>query len=257
MADIRSITHPSACFAVQCGGARVLPLPQGWRFQTGPTTAATYCNAQIDDYQGRPRAALRWRPPLALSLRARFSHPAGTLQGTAGFGFWNDPFMMSGSRTPALPRAVWFFYASPPSDMQLAHGVPGFGWKAAVIDAQRPLFYLLAPTAPIGVPLMRWTRAYHALWPLAQAAIGVAEASITTDLCEWHHYRLLWEPHLVRFWVDDALVLVTTRSPRGPLGLVIWLDNQSMVITPQGHLRHGLLTHPHTQSLEIADLTVG
>lgn len=257
MAEIRPISSLSASFAVQCGGAGVESLPLGWRFQTGPTTAAAYSNAQIDDYQGLSRSALRWRPPVTLSLRARFSRAADTLQGTAGFGFWNDPFMMSGSRAPALPRAVWFFYASPPSNMPLAHGVPGHGWKAAVIDAQRPLFYLLAPTTPIGVLLMRWPRAYQALWPLAQAAIGVAEAPLSTGMTAWHDYRLAWAPNLVRFWVDDTLVLVTTRAPRGPLGLVIWLDNQSMVVTPQGHLHHSLLANPHPQWLEITHLQVG
>jgi hypothetical protein len=34
-----------------------------------------------------------------------------------------------------LPRAIWFFYASPPSHMDLALDVPGYGWKAAMIDA--------------------------------------------------------------------------------------------------------------------------
>lgn len=257
MTEIRPIATLSASYAVQCGTARVEPLAQGWRFCVGPSVTTAYSNAQIDDYQGVSRSALHWQPPVTLSLHARFSHPTGELLGTAGFGFWNDPFMMSGSRTPALPRAVWFFYASPPSNMQLAHGVPGDGWKAAVIDAHRPLFYLLAPTAPVAVLLMRWHRAYDILWPLAQAAIGVAEAPVGAIMTGWHHYRLSWEPNLVRFWVDDTLVLVTTRAPRGPLGLVIWLDNQSMVVTPQGHLHHGLLTIPHTQWLEITDLQVG
>jgi hypothetical protein len=54
-----------------------------------------------------------------MTVRACFSHPAGTLRGTAGFGFWNDPFLMTGARLPALPRAIWFFYASAPSEMKL------------------------------------------------------------------------------------------------------------------------------------------
>ncbi len=249
--------NPRSLSVVQCGGASVAPIAHGWRFQTGPTTAVAYSNAQIDDYHGLARSAYRWRPPLTLALRARFSHPVGALCGTAGFGLWNDPFMMSGSRRPALPRALWFFYASPPSNMALAHGVPGQGWKAAVIDAQRPLFYLLAPSAPIGLLLMRWRRAYDALWPVAQAASGVAEAPLRATMTEWHCYRLSWESHLVRFWVDDTLVLVTRRAPRGPLGLVVWLDNQFMVATPQDDLRHGLLATAQTQWLEVTDLQIG
>lgn len=257
MTEIRPIATLSAFNAVQCGAASVEPLAQGWRFCVGPSVTTAYSNAQIDDYQGVSRSALHWQPPVTLSLRARFSHPTGELLGTAGFGFWNDPFMMSGSRTPALPRAVWFFYASPPSNMQLAHGVPGQGWKAAVIDAQRPLFYFLAPAALVGIPLMRWRRAYDTLWPLAQTAMGIAEAPVLANMTEWHTYRLSWAPNLVHFWVDDTLVQVTTRAPRGPLGLVIWLDNQYMVVTPQGHLRHGLLATPRTQWMEITDLQVG
>ncbi len=79
------------------------------------TSRAAYTNAQIDDYQGLARHRFPWRPPLRLTLRARFSHPGAhesmpgpTLTGTAGFGFWNDPFAMSERRLPALPRAIWF-----------------------------------------------------------------------------------------------------------------------------------------------------
>src|SRR5512140_859561 len=67
------------------------------------TSARRYTTAQIDDYQDVPRRDFRWRPPLTLTVRARFSHPGtppfegdARLQGTAGFGFWNDPFLMTG-----------------------------------------------------------------------------------------------------------------------------------------------------------------
>ena len=51
---------------------------------------------------------------------------AHTLRGTAGFGFWNYPFSVRGDPL-MLPEAVWFFYASPPSNMALIPGVPGWG----------------------------------------------------------------------------------------------------------------------------------
>ncbi|MBS3785005.1 MAG: hypothetical protein KGY78_11235, partial [Anaerolineae bacterium] len=118
--------------------------PSTLRFVNANTTSTDYTNAQIDDYQGLPRGRFPWRPPLRLALRARFSHPEGELRGTAGFGFWNDPFLMTEQRVPTLPRAVWFFYGSSPSDMKLDLKTVGHGWKAATIDALRPIALLLA-----------------------------------------------------------------------------------------------------------------
>ena len=95
------------------------------RFVIAGATARQYSDAQIDDYQGLPRHRFLWRPPLHLRVHARFSHPAGSgsttlttsLRGTAGFGFWNDPFLMTGARMAAPPRAIWFFYGSAASNM--------------------------------------------------------------------------------------------------------------------------------------------
>ena len=99
-----------------------LALPDGG-------ASGRYGDAQIDDYGGLPRRRYPWRPPLRLVVRARASHPqhpahgqfVGSdlpLLGTAGFGFWNYPFSLTGVPL-ALPEAVWFFYASPPSNMAL------------------------------------------------------------------------------------------------------------------------------------------
>ena len=94
-----------------------------------------YTDAQIDDYAGRARSAFPWHPPLRMEVRARSSLPAATatstnesmniLRGTAGFGFWNYPFSIRGDIL-MLPEAVWFFYASPPSNMALVAGIQGW-----------------------------------------------------------------------------------------------------------------------------------
>jgi hypothetical protein len=220
------------------------------------TSAAQITDAQIDDYQGRPRRRFPWHPPLKLTVLARFSHPAGELRGTAGFGFWNDPFLMTGARLPALPRAVWFFYASPQSDMKLALGVPGHGWKAATIDATRLPFFLLAPTVPLAVPLMNIRPLYLALWPLGQRAIGVSEAPVTAEMTEWHTYMIEWGVETARFLVDGAPVLACATPPGGPLGFVMWLDNQYMIVTPWGRFAWGLLGAPGRQWLEVASLAI-
>lgn len=271
-----------------CRGNGRLDLSGGsLRLISEATSAQRYSNAQIDDYQGLRRRDFLWSPPLILTVRARFSHPAAgesalagsggtggragtllqsadrtgsqtsqTLSGTTGFGFWNDPFAMTGKRIPALPQAIWFFYASPPSNMKLALHTPGWGWKAATIDMARWPFLLLAPTIPLSAPLMRWQAAYRRLWPIGQRAVNVSEATVQAVMTEWHTYALAWGRRRARFTVDGAPVLDCTTPPKGPLGLVIWLDNQSLVITPQGRLRHSLLAQPGVQWLEIESLTI-
>lgn len=231
-------------------------MQDGQRLRNGITTATEYTNAQIDDYQGLRRPDFLHQPPLTMTLNARFSHSADQLRGTAGFGFWNDPFGMTGTRLPTLPRALWFFFSSPPSNMALALDVPGPGWKAATIDAWRWSFFLLAPTAPLAIPLMNLQPFYRRLWPIGQRAIGVHEQLLPLDITNWHHYKIDWQRQHTRFWIDDQLVLHAEQSPRGPLGLVIWKDNQAMQVTPWGFPYHQLVTCHEQQWMEVTDLTI-
>ena len=238
------------------GNGALEPTGSTLRFINTDTTSQEYTNAQIDDYQGRPRPQLPWRPPLTLSVRARFSHPAGALSGTAGFGFWNDPFLMTGARLPALPRAIWFFYASPPSNMKLDLETPGHGWKAATIDAMRRPFLLLLPTAPLAIPLMNIRQLYRALWPVGQRAIGVCEALVDVDMTAWHTYIIEWGTETAHFSVDGESILRCDTAPRGPLGFVMWLDNQYAVVTPWGRFGYGRLDAPGRQWMEVDELTI-
>lgn len=228
----------------------------GLRLMNFAGNAHTYANAQLDDYSTLRRPDFLWRPPLCLSLRARFSHEAEQLHGTAGFGFWNDPFLMTGWRRPALPRAHWFFFASPPSDMALALDVPGFGWKAAVIDAAQPSAVRWLPAAPLLVPLMRAPHLYRRLWPAIQRDLHIAEASVPGPMTAWRRYDLEWGTHATTFFVDGRPVLQGAPSPHGPLGMVIWIDNQYMIVHPSGRLGYGVLDLPHTQWLQIDDVQV-
>jgi len=238
-------------------GTGVLEQARGTlRLVNMDTTSRQMANAQIDDYHGLPRRHFAWRPPLTMTVRARFSHPAGELSGTAGFGFWNDPFMMTGKRWPTLPRALWFFYASPPSDMKLDVRTPGHGWKAATIDALRWSFFLLAPLAPIAIPLMNVRPLYRTFWPIGQRAIGVCETPVGVDMTAWHTYVIRWESGTTRFQVDGETVLAGEASPRGPLGFVTWLDNQYMVVTPWGRVGYGWLDAPGRQWMEVDALAV-
>jgi hypothetical protein len=226
------------------------------RFVNTDTVATRYTDAQIDDYQDLPRRDFLWRPPVQMTVQARFSHPAGGLSGTAGFGFWNDPFLMTGFRRPALPRVIWFFYASDPSNLKLDLHTSGHGWKAATLDAIRWPFIALLPTAPLAVPLMNINPFYRALWPISQRAINVSEAIVPADMREWHTYTIDWQKNTARFSVDDETILDCRTPPRGPLGFVMWLDNQYMVATPWGRFKYGLLDAPGQQWLEVSRLEI-
>jgi len=262
------------------GDGTLEPTGSTLRFVIADATSHKYSDTQIDDYQGLPRRRFPWRPPLRLTVRARFSHPAGDgsmgpvlspssllgvnsakglttrLRGTAGFGFWNDPFLMTGARMPTLPRAIWFFYSSPPSNMKLDLQTPGHGWKAATIDGLRPIALLLAPLAPPAVLLMNLHPLYRALWPPVQRALNVGEATVEAEMTEWHTYVIEWGVDRACFSVDGELVLENAPSPRGPLGFVTWLDNQYMVVTPWGRLGWGLLDVPGRQWMEIDWLAI-
>jgi hypothetical protein len=220
------------------------------------TTASSYTNAQLDDYQTFARQNFLWRPPLQMIVRARFSHPAGELRGTAGFGFWNDPFMMTGWRWPALPRVIWFFYSSHPSNMKLDINTPGCGWKAGTLDAWCWRFFSLLPVAPIAIPLMNVKALYRLCWPIGQRAINVSETLLPVTMTDWHSYKLVWHEKTAHFYVDDQLILDCNTPPRGPLGFVIWLDNQYMVVTPCGKFASGLVELPNEQWMEVSRLIV-
>src|SRR6266851_1348649 len=209
-----------------------------------------YTDAQIDDYDNLPRAKYPWRPPLRMQVIARASLPgatisstsesAGILQGTAGFGFWNYPFSIRGDIL-MLPEAVWFFYASPPSNMALVPTVPGWGWKAQVVHSMR--LGALADTGPMALSAA-WAALTGETQPAArwmQRLSGAHEALLTIDITTWHSYVLEWNYSEALFWVDGELVLRAPQPPTRPLGFVAWLDNQYAVATPRGVLRFGTL----------------
>ncbi|MBN1287066.1 MAG: hypothetical protein JXB47_16820 [Anaerolineae bacterium] len=219
----------------------------------GDITRLALIDAGTDRYSDAQLNGGSWRPPLRMTVRACFSHPAGELKGTAGFGFWNNPL---GGALPRLPRAVWFFYSAPPSNMALALDMPGPGWKAATFDAARPLFYALLPLALPGFVLMRIPALYRRLWPLGQRALGVSEALLPVEMTGWHTYMLEWRAAGVDFYVDDAHVHRSPYAPKGPLGFVAWLDNQCAVVTPQGVFGYGRVAMPGARWLALEPVQI-
>jgi hypothetical protein len=245
-----------------------LPLENDWRMtQIGggvvshesgvlhlivpPTPADRYTDAQISDYVD---TNFRWRPPVRMTVTGRAS--STSLVGTAGFGFWNQPFMPGQTRL-RVPQAIWFFFGAPPNNMALMQGVPGHGWKAATISANRLSFFLLAPLAPIGVLMMRVPTLYNRLWPIGQRAIGVSEKLLDSALLnEMHTYTLDWRKDGATFSIDGNVIHQSPLAPRGPLGFVAWIDNQYAIVTPQGHLGFGIVPVEHEQSLVLAHIAI-
>jgi hypothetical protein len=217
-----------------------------------------YTNAQITDYDYRD-FSFRWHPPLRMRVFARASHTGTALRGTAGFGFWNHPFSPDVEHVHRLrlPQAIWFFFGSPPNDMQLADGVAGSGWKAAMIDAGRPQALLLTPFALPSLLLMQSPPLYRALYPPIQRALAIAEHALDgTLLLERHQYMIDWLPDRATFYVDEAVVLDVPFAPRGKCGFVAWLDNQYAIVTPRGRFGSGIIPIEQEQTLWLEDVTI-
>jgi hypothetical protein len=226
----------------------------------GENNGTGYSDAQVDDYHHD--GVLRWRPPCEMRVRARISQPLLSMRGTAGFGFWNDPLGMTKIdlsqpwwRSIRLPQAVWFFFAGAPTQMKFALDGANNGWKAATLDASSLWAKAMLPFAPLAMLACRWQWAYRRLWPLAERVLKIAEVTIPVEMEQWHDYKLRWEVDKVTFWVDDLQLMSTTRSPRGSLGFVAWVDNQFMIATPQGRFDSGLVATPE-QRLDIENLEI-
>lgn len=227
-------------------GQRRMEIP------TGP--AGEYRLAQLDDYSQYARFAFPWRPPVRLDLRARVS--ADNLPGTWGFGFWNDPFSASfgvggaARRLPALPDAAWFFYAGPPNYLAFRDSRPAQGFLAATFASRSIASWLLAPgvlALPLTARLLR--RAVRLL-------INEDGALAPGNPLGWQAYRLDWLADEVRFFVDGQPVFSTAVSPAGPLGLIIWIDNQFAAFPPSGRLRMGTSPNPAPAWLEVDGVEV-
>jgi hypothetical protein len=218
-----------------------------------------YTNAQLDDYHGKSRSQFPWRPPVRLSLEARFL--GEKLDGTAGFGFWNAPFgggeLGRGGRLPVLPAAAWFFFGGDSNNMAFAKDVSGWGWKAACIHAHHAAGYSLMAGAPMGFLLMRSRALYRRIWPMLERLLGISERELPVSLMsEWHQYSIEWGEGGILFRIDNEIVHKAHTRIGLSLGLVIWIDNQYLVATPAGKLRFGTIALTGAQHLEIREIGV-
>ena len=178
---------------------------------------------------------------------------ADSIPGTWGFGLWNDPFGLSigfggnPSRIPALPNAIWFFHASKENYLSFSNK-PGNGF---LVQAFRAPVLPLARLIGVGATLPFSKKKARTLMSEIVEEDGVR---LGVDVTEWHAYRFEWGPTRSAFWVDNALALEVSVSPRPPLGLVIWIDNQYAAWRPDGKIGFGLLENTEPAWLEIEDL---
>jgi len=241
------------------GGRSEIDNTGGFKLSIPPTSSG-YADAQLDDYGGRSRSDFAWSAPTTLRLRARASHasPPGTL----GFGFWNDPFGISLSgagsarRFPSAPQALWFFYGSKPNDFSFVEEGVGTGWKAATLRSVRYPTALLVPGAAAAFLLASLPLVRRWIVPMVRKQAAAAEVLLDTPLDEWHEYALSWQTDGAVFRVDGDLVAETNVVPYGPLGFVVWIDNQYAVLSEAKGIRFGLLPTEQEYSLEIQDLEV-
>ena len=234
--------------------------PLTWRLCITAGPAGIYRLAQLDDYSGLSRRSFPWQAGFHVSLEARASHP--NLPGTWGFGVWNDPFSMGllnrageGRKTallrlPALPDSAWFFYASPPSYLSLRDDLPAQGWLAATFRASNVPTAFLAP-AILGFPLLLFPPVVRIIRRAMRNLVTQDAALLVLDPSEWHRYDLTWEREIVVFQVDGQDVLNTSVVPKSRLGLVIWLDNQYMAVSPDGRIGYGMLPNPEPAWIEV------
>lgn len=218
------------------------------RFVLEGATGCALANAEIGDYRDRRRDNLPWQAPLRMAVRARFSQPAANLDGTSGFGFWNNPFEPLSGNVLAPPNALWFFCASPSSDMVVSPGLPGNGFRAEMINGGTMPAWLMA----LGNQLLRIPGLTRILYQAAQTQVRAGAVRLDgTEMMDWQEYAIRWDRSVAVFSVNDDPVLKVPHPPSVPLGFVAWMDNQIAVARPDGEYRFGLEPVPGRQWLEL------
>ena len=171
---------------------------------------------------------------------------------------WNDPFgfaVVQGRKTrfPTLPNAAWFFFASGSNYLSIRDDLPANGQLAATFQSPGKLPINLLLGLPLfslvfAPPIARWLRHWLRIY------IQQDSAAFDLDPTDWHSYEIEWRIKKVTFRVDGLDIQETEISPRGPLGLVIWVDNQYASWLPNGRFGYGTLANREAAWLQIDSL---
>jgi hypothetical protein len=195
---------------------------QHYRLTIPTTSADTYVDAQLDDYEHTLPRQFTNHPPQTMTIRARFSHQQ--VKGTAGFGFWNHPFSREGAVIDP-PCNVWFFYSSPESDLRVARGFPGHGFKASMLNSGRMPRVVVTIGSMLFNLLLRVPVISKLIMSAARSAVNTSEIMLNLDMTVWHEYKLNWLPNVATFCVDGKEILRAPHPPQMALGFAAWIDN--------------------------------
>jgi hypothetical protein len=236
--------------------ASVEKIDNGWRLEIGNGDALTYRDAQLDDYSELHRSRFPHHPERSRRMNLSLCARTSTLfaAGTWGFGLWNDPFGLSlgfgGSpfRLPALPNAVWFFYASPQNYLSFINDKPAQGFLAQTFRS--PSFHPLLIPAGMTLPFSR-----RSTRNLLGKVIAEDSSTLSVDTTQWHRYSLEWGAERVAWDVDEVRAFESPVSPNPPLGIIIWIDNQYAAFTPDGKIAAGVLENGE-EWLEVKDIVI-
>ena len=147
----------------------------------------------------------------------------------------------------------------PPNYLSLRDDLPAQGFLAATFRSSHLPGLLLGLAAP-GLPLLALPAAARLFRRLARRTINQDAVQIDSAhsfaKTAWHVYQIDWQPGSVTFTVDGQSVLATTISPRAPLALVLWIDNQYAALPPNGRLGYGSLEAPQPAWIEIAEISL-
>ena len=233
--------------------------PDRWLMSIPEGANNHYRLAQIDDYQDKNRSSFPWNPPLTLSLKAKTSMV--NIPGTWGFGFWNDPFRFSIKiaqarfRFPTLPNAIWYIFASSESYLSLNTQSQANGQLATTYRSLNINPCIFGPAAFL-LPLAALPPVGKGLRKIGQYFIKQDGKSIDHDSSKFHHYQIDWKRNEATFYLDGAEIFHSSIVPIGPLGLVIWIDNQFAAFPPNGKIKFGTLANHQSVSVEIQDIKI-
>jgi hypothetical protein len=153
---------------------------------------------------------------------------------------------------PTLPNAAWFFFASSQNYLSFRDEKPAQGFLAQTFRSLKLPTLLLALGA-VGFPMLLWPHLARRLRPFFRSIIDEDSFSLEIDVTQWHSYLLEWQDTAVRFSIDDQS-FETTVSPKPPLGVVLWIDNQYAAFPPDGRLSYGTLENQRPVWLQIENL---
>ncbi len=152
-------------------------------------------------------------------------------------------------RLPALPNAAWFFYASSHNHLSFQDNKPAKGFLTQCFRS--PTFDWRLAWIPLLLIFQRKSarRMFGRIIEEDSALVGL-------DVTQWQNYELEWGVEGTMFRVNNKMVLASPISPKPPLGVVIWMDNQYAAFTPDGKIGIGVLDHPDPAWLEIRALEI-